>query len=683
MFKKVVSLVLASVLSFGAAFSAVLADDETLPAKGNFISAPLGTGYSYAISTLESGSTAIAVPKPSRVNTTSTTFQWQSNLYGQIYGKDISGNFQKASATYWHNSKSEDAYPFDSSEMYFEWKLAWWKPSGNTSSELTTYDRAYITFQNATSKNVSQQIVFDVLPNGSIKFMGDLVDAEISATGDQPCIGVSYDLRDKEHMYARLYFNDEYIATKEITKDVAVMKTVDMVNNMEFDFYDLPYGFEPDGFPTSGSGYVHTNIQGKVLSYTVTKGNPVENKYVLPSEGNVAAPDNMYSAFAYSSNYPWYGDGAALATDNYYAAFGVETAPTTLTRTMFSSVSGENKTGISWNTGRKDKVYPKTADGNLQKSTVYYTDTDTGTSYNLQNDKLLIRARFAWWKAADGEKERTTLTKIYLNFATDKYAGGANNWYADENGKFIISKLIAEIKPDGSVYLLGADTGRDVNINTDGKNADVQLAIELDFTGDLNKVNLYVCDTVNTNMAYVASGIIKDTSLSRAKVVARTCIDLYDVRTGVTEKYPVYTDSMPESEKPIHTGIQFKILDFTMTKGNYFTTYNPEVKSNISVSAYQDGAKVEKINLSKSFNIKVDVNDNTVSGTSANCYIAFFGNDGRLLNIKPLKVSASKTNPNASVETGNITAASGVLCIKAFVLDDSFRPMMNFADLTD
>lgn len=678
MFKKIVSMLLVSVLSIGTAFS-VLAEDMSLPSKGNFVSAPLGTGYSYSVSTLETGSSAENVPVPTKAGNASNTFQWQSSLDGKIYGKDVNGNFQKASAIYWHDSKDGKTYPFDSSEMYFEWKLAWWKPTGNTHSELTTYDRAYITFQNETSKQTSEQVVFDVLPDGSIKFMGDSVDAKISSTGEQPYIGVSYDLRDKEHMYARLYFNDQYITTKEITKDIGVMKTVNKVYNMEFDFYDLPCGFEPDKFPESGSDYVHTNIQGKVLSYTVTQGNPVESKYVLPSEGNIAAPNDIKGTFAYSSNYPWNGDNAVLAKDDYYTDFGALSAPEALTKNLFGSAGGDKK-GITWSTSKKGAVYPKTSDGNLQKSTLYYTDTDTATSYDLQDDKLLIRARFAWWKEKDTAAERTTLTKIYLNFATEKYAAGSSAWFEDDTDKLIASKLIAEIKPDGSVYLLGSDTGRDVNINTDGKNADVQLAIELDFTGNLKKVNLYACDTVNTAMTYIASGIIKDTSLNSAKMVARTCIDLYDVRTGVTERYPVYTSSMSESEKPIHTGIQFKILDFTMTKGNYFTTYSPEVKSNISVAAYQGNAEVTSIDLSKEVNIKVSVEDNTVSGISANCYVAFYGDNGALLEVKPLKVSASKNSPVGSAETGSITAPNGAASVKAFVFDDSLKPLTGRID---
>ena len=673
MFKKIVSILLVSVLSIGTVFS-VFAEDAVLPAKGNFVPAPLGTGYAYGMSALETGSSAQSVPSPAKAGNTSTAFLWQSGLEGVPYGKDKDGHFQKATATYWHNAKDGKTYPFDSSEMYFEWKLAWWKPNGNGYSELTTYDRAYITFENKNNKTKSTQIVFDILPDGSIKFMGDLVSAKILATNEQPLIGVSYDLRDKEHLYARLYFNDVYIATKEITKDIDVMKTVDMLNNMEFDFYDLPKGFAPDTYPASGSSHVHTNIQGKVLSYTVTEGNPIENKYVLPSEGNIAAPADIKGTFAYSSNYPWHGDNAALATDDYYTAFGAQSAPAALTKDLFVGAGGDKK-GIAWSTSKKGSVYPKTADGDLQKSTVYYADTDTAASYNLQNDKLLIRTRFAWWKDKDSAAERTTLTKIYMNFATEKYAAGANAWFKDDSDKFIASKLIAEIKPDGSVYLLGADTGRNVCMNSDGKNADVQLAIELDFTGDLNKVNLYACDTANTAMTYVASGIIKDTSLNGAKVVARTCIDLYDVRTGVTEKYPAYISGMADSEKPIHTGIQFKILDFTMTKGNYFTTYIPEVKSNVSVAAYQNNEEVTSIDLTKNVNIKVSVEDNTVLGISANCYVAFYGNNGELLNVNPLKVSASKDSPESSAETGSFSAPSGTASVKVFVFDDSLRPL--------
>lgn len=684
MFKKILSMILVSVLSIGTVFS-VFAEDESLPTKGNFVSAPLGTGYAYSMSTLETGSTATGVPKPAMVGKNSSAFQWQSNLDKEIYGKDVNGNFQKACATYWHNAHYEKTYPFGSSEMYFEWKLAWWKKPGNSCSELTTYDRAYITFQNgATASQTSEQLVFDILPDGSIKFMGDLVDAKISSTDEQPYIGVSYDLRDKEHMYARLYFNDSYIATKEITKDIAVMKTVDRVYNMEFDFYDLPTGFVPDSFPTSGSNHVHTNIQGKVLSYTVAQGNPVESKYVLPSEGNIAAPTDMYDKFAYSTNYPWYGDGATLASDSYYTAFGDTTAPTTLLRTMFSKETVGNGTGISWQTNRKGKVYPKTVDGNLQKSTVYYTDTDTATSYDLKSDKLVIRARFAWWKKKDEQSERTTLTKIYMNFADEKYTAGSSVNFADDSTKLVTSKLIAEIKPDGSVYLLGADTEYDVYKNGDGKNADVQLAIELDFTGDLYKVNLYACNSVNTAMTYIASGVIKDTSLSSAKVVARTCIDLYDVRTGVTEKYPVYTSDMLDSEKPIHTGIQFKILDFTMTKGNYFTTYIPEVKSNISIVASQGNTNVKEIDKTKSANIKVSVEDNTVSGISANCYIAFYGGtegvNQELLGVKLLKINVSKDNPSYSGETGEFTVPTETTGISAFVFDNSLIPLIKRID---
>ena len=244
--------------------------------------------------------------------------------------------------------------------------------------------------------------------------------------------------------------------------------------------------------------------------------------------------------------------------------------------------------------------------------------------------------------------------------------------------------MIAEIKPDGSVYLLGADTEYDVYKNGDGKNADVQLAIELDFTGDLYKVNLYACNSVNTAMTYIASGVIKDTSLSSAKVVARTCIDLYDVRTGVTEKYPVYTSDMLDSEKPIHTGIQFKILNFTMTKGNYFTTYNPEVKSNISIVASQGNTNVKEIDKTKSANIKVSVEDNTVPGISANCYIAFYGGtegvDQKLLDVKLLKINVSKDNPSYSGETGEFTVPTETTGISAFVFDNSLIPLIKRID---